>query len=115
VQTNQGPRDLRLVAIAADAEQVYRFMFLTPTTATAALSAGLRETTYSFRRLTPAQAAALQPLRLRIVTVRPGETPQTMAARMAFRDAPLDRFLVLNGLEPGATLQPGQLVKIVTE
>lgn len=115
VQTNQGARDLRLVAIAVDAEQVYRFMFLTPTAATAGLSTGLRETTYSFRRLTPAQAAALQPLRLRIVTVRPGDTLQTMAARMAFDDDPLGRFLVLNGLDPGAALQPGQLVKIVTE
>jgi predicted Zn-dependent protease len=90
-------------------------MFLTPTAATASLSGPLRETTYSFRRLTPAEAATLQPLRLRVVTVRSGDTPQTLASRMAYHDDPLNRFLVLNGLEPGARLQPGQLVKIVTE
>jgi predicted Zn-dependent protease len=57
----------------------------------------------------------VRPLRLRIVTVRPGETPETLARRMTGVDRPLERFLVLNGLRPGAALQPGQQVKIVTE
>jgi predicted Zn-dependent protease len=32
---------------------------------------------------------------------------------MAFRDHQLDRFLVLNALQPNAVLTPGQRVKLV--
>jgi len=48
-----------------------------------------------------------------IVTVAPGDTVQSLASRMAYRDFKLDRFLVLNGLAPGAKLVPGQKVKLV--
>ncbi len=34
---------------------------------------------------------------------------------MVVPDRPLDRFLVLNGLERGAQLVPGRSYKIVTE
>ena len=34
---------------------------------------------------------------------------------MAIADRPLDHFLLLNGLEPGASLKPGERYKIVVE
>ena len=69
----------------------------------------------SFRRLSEREAAALRPLRVRVVAVEPGETVDSLAARMAFEDFRSERFRVLNGLTPGARLRTGQLVKIVTE
>ena len=72
-------------------------------------------TTYSFRKLSAAEAAAIKPLRVRIHTVRPGETPQTIAARMPFESYALARFLALNGLSPESRLGAGQKVKIVAE
>jgi len=48
------------------------------------------------------------------VTVKAGDTLQSLAARMAYGDAQLDRFLVLNGLDANATLRTGQKVKLVT-
>ena len=48
------------------------------------------------------------------MTVKKGDTVQTMARRMAYTDAPLDRFLVLNGLSANASLTTGQKVKLVT-
>jgi predicted Zn-dependent protease len=111
----QGSLDFRLVAIQGETGTVYRFLFLTSPKATGALSEGLRRTTYSFRRLSPREAAAIRPLRLRLYRVRPGDTPSSIAQAMAFEDYRLQRFLVLNGLIETSPLRPGQIVKIVTE
>jgi predicted Zn-dependent protease len=56
-----------------------------------------------------------KPLRLRIVTVTPGDTAERMASRMPLVDRPLERFLILNGLNQGDALTPGEKVKVVTE
>lgn len=64
--------------------------------------------------LDPGEALALQPLRLRIVTASAGDTAESLAARMAVPDRPLERFLILNGLERGSALRPGQGYKVVS-
>ncbi|MGF1611879.1 MAG: M48 family metalloprotease [Kiloniellales bacterium] len=110
-----GTFDVRLVAIRFDNETIYRFVFITPPALTSALSLGLRETTYSFRRLTPQEAASIQPLRLRVYRVRAGDTQSAIAERLPFESYRLGRFQVLNGLQPGEALQAGQTVKIVVE
>ena len=48
-----------------------------------------------------------------MVTVGSGDTVQSLASRMAYRDFKLDRFLVLNGLAANSRLAPGQKVKLV--
>jgi predicted Zn-dependent protease len=50
---------------------------------------------------------------VRIHTVRAGETAATLARRMAYGDRQLDRFSVLNGIDPNAPLRPGTLVKLI--
>ena len=40
-------------------------------------------------------------------------TPQSLAARMAYRDFKLERFMALNGLAADSRLAPGQRVKLV--
>lgn len=67
----------------------------------------------TFRRLRPGERAQLRPLRLKIVAVAAGDTPERLAARMPLGENALDWFNMLNGLEAGATLRPGQRVKIV--
>jgi len=49
------------------------------------------------------------------VTVAPGDTIDKLASRMAVPDRAVERFRVLNGLEPGDKLKPGSEVKIVVE
>jgi predicted Zn-dependent protease len=61
------------------------------------------------------EARALRPLRLQLVTAAEGETVQRLASRMTGVDRPLERFLILNGLERGARLQPGERYKVVVE
>lgn len=108
-------KDYRLVALRFDAETIYRFIFVSASDRTAALNVPFRETTYSFRKLSDAEAAALQPRRVRIYEVEAGDTPATIAARMPFGEENLQRFLVLNGMTEATRLAPGQRVKIVVE
>ena len=65
--------------------------------------------------MSPGEAAALKPLRIRVVTVKRGETVQTVSARMQGTNRKMELFRLLNGLPIGATLTPGQRVKIVAE
>lgn len=115
VRTTSGVRDVRLVAIRAAPTRVYRFFFVTPPRQTREFSTPFRQMIASFRRLGVQQAANLRPLRLRVVEVAPGDTVESLAARMPFNDFRTEQFRVLNGLGPRERLQPGQLVKIVTE
>lgn len=72
-----------------------------------AVLAGLRD-------IGPNEAGALRPLRLATVAAAPGDTPESLAARMR-TDRPLDLFLMLNGLDRGARLVPGGRYKVVAE
>ncbi len=113
--TRQGKTDFRLVAIRVDRNAIYRFLFVTPSKLSASLSASLRRTTYSFRRLSSQELAELRPYRLDIYRVKSGDTPGRIARRMPLGDQSLDQFQVLNGLREGEPLRAGQRVKIVTE
>jgi predicted Zn-dependent protease len=67
----------------------------------------------SLRRISPSEAAAIRPRVIDVVQVRSGETVQSLAGRMAYRNYQVERFLSLNGLSAGARLVPGQRVKLV--
>ena len=103
----------RLYAIRFGSE-VYRLIFaarsLTPE-----VDKQFKVAAQTFRRVSLEEADRLRPLRLKIVTVQPGETVESFADRMAQLDRPLERFVVLNGLDRGKPLQAGQKVKTVME
>jgi predicted Zn-dependent protease len=67
----------------------------------------------SMRRITPAEASAVVPKRLQVVTVARGDTVASLARRMAYPSAQEERFRVLNALGSRDQLVPGQKVKIV--
>jgi predicted Zn-dependent protease len=92
---------------------VYRFVFAAKNPS-AATDRTFRASFDSFRRASEAENSSAQPLRIQVVTVRPGDTVEKFAARMAI-DKPLERFLLLNGLSAGQPLTPGSEVKIVAE
>lgn len=114
VNTSEGTRDVRLIAIRYAPDRVYRFLFLTPPEATARRNEDLRRVTYSFRPLSEAEAKAVKALKLRVLTVNPGDTPEKLANMMPLESFKLDWFVALNGLAQGEALTPGQKIKIVT-
>jgi predicted Zn-dependent protease len=103
----------RLYVVRFNSE-VYRFIFAAKTR-TPEIERAFRESVATFRRLSPAEAQKAKPLRIKIVTVRAGDTIEKLAGRMALIDRQAERFRVLNGLEPGDRLKVGEQVKIVVE
>jgi len=109
-QTSSGFVDASVVAYQWSPDRVYHFVMVSRG------GTGLgpfQSMISSLRRITPAEAAQIRPRVIDIATVRPGDTVQSLANRMAYRDFRLDRFLALNGLAPNARLVPGQKVKLV--
>jgi predicted Zn-dependent protease len=103
----------RLFAVRFGSD-VYRFIFATKHM-TPEIDRAFRESVATFRRMSIAESKAAQPLHLKVITVGDGDTVEQVATRMAVVDRKLDRFRILNGLEPGDQLHPGDLVKIVVE
>ena len=110
VNISSGQIDASVAAYQWDPQRVYYFVMLTP--------AGYGVSPFipminSLRRITPAEAAAIRPRVIHVETVRPGDTVQSLASRMAYRDFKLERFLSLNGLAANSSLAPGRKVKLV--
>lgn len=93
---------------------VYRFIFATRHKTTGS-ERNARETVGSFRRLTLNEIQAARPLRIKVITVQPGDTVESLSHRMAGVDHPAERFRVLNGLDPRAQVKVGNRVKIVVD
>lgn len=106
--------DVGLAAIRVDQNQVYRFIFISAGPMGRADAAAYDQTVRSFRRLSAREAAGLRPQRIEVVTIERGQEPDDLAARMAV-ELPLEQFLVLNGLDPGRALTPGERVKIIVD
>ena len=113
LQAKGGGRvDARFVAIRTGEGDIYRFRLLTQRL-TRDLDAAFLETAASLRPLSAGERSRIRPARLRVVQVRPGDTVQSLAARMNVPDTPVERFLVLNALGQRDQLQPGWMVKVV--
>jgi len=110
VQTGSGTLDASVVAYQWDARRVYYFVMLTRGGSGLGPFAPMVN---SLRKISAAEAAAIRPRIIHVVTVQGGDTPQSLASRMAYRDFKLDRFLSLNGLASNSRLVPGQKVKLV--
>jgi predicted Zn-dependent protease len=81
----------------------------------AASAGAFRSALMSLRRLSAGEIRAIRPLHIAIVTASSGDTPERLGARMALSAGKLERFRVLNGLDPGNALRPGERYKIVVE
>ena len=110
VTANRQTVDITVFAYSFGNDRAYHFASVTP-----AGQSGLFTPMYqSVRRLSGNEAASIRPRRLRVITVKRGETVQVLASRMAYDDLKLERFIALNGLASNAILTPGQKLKIVT-
>ena len=110
VNTSSGVIDVSVIAYQWDLQRIYHFIVMTR----GGYGVGpFSSMINSLRRITPAEASAIRPRVIDVVTVRPGDSVQSLANQMAYRDFKLDRFLALNGLAANGALTPGQKVKLV--
>ncbi len=115
LRTRNGDRELRLVVVRERPDRLFRFLFVTPATSAARYRTEFQRTTYSFHRLSPQEIAGIRPLRLDIHTVSPGDTVESLAARMPFDAYHVERFSALNGIGRDQSLVAGTQVKIVVD
>ena len=110
VQGSSGQLDVVVFAYEFSKTQAFHFL-----TISAAGNANQFNPMYSsLRRISDSEASAVRPRKLVVVTAKAGDTLQSLSARMAYRDAAMERFLVLNGLAANSTITAGQKVKIIT-
>jgi predicted Zn-dependent protease len=102
------------ITIIRAGQQVYRLLTAAPLASTS-LNVVARSVGGSFRILTEAEKQELKPLRVRVLTVKPGENVGTLSAKMVGVDRKLDLFRLINGLSPVASLSAGDKVKIITD
>jgi predicted Zn-dependent protease len=93
---------------------VYRFIFAGRQTTTES-ERNAKETVNSFRRLALEEIQAARPLRIKVITVQPGDTVESLSHRMAGVDHPMERFRVLNGLDAHAQVKVRDRVKLVVD
>ena len=109
--SNNQAVDVNVVAYNLGGGAAYHFVTLAPAGQGAAF-----DTMYaSFRRLSDAEAARYLPRRIEVVTVRSGDTSESLSARMAGDTGKLELFQMLNDIRPGQALAAGRKVKLVTE
>ena len=113
IKSDGSSLDLRLVGYRTTARRMDYFLLVTPPAATGPTAADLQRMTFSFRRLSQQEAERIRTLRIRVVTIRRGQTMASLSERMAYRDRKLERFMVLNNLTSSSRFVAGQKVKIV--
>ena len=111
VRANSGRQqvDVTVFAYEFSNDRAYHFQAVT-----AAGRAGVFNPMFaSMRRVTASEAARVVPRVIDVVTVGPRDTVQSLAGRMAYSNAQVERFRVLNGLSSNDTVRAGQKVKLV--
>lgn len=74
-----------------------------------------RASARSFKTISKKIANKLEPMRLKIHTVRKGETMDDLIEQMAFGDLREEWFLTLNNLERNDKLKAGQRIKLIID
>jgi predicted Zn-dependent protease len=115
VQINKAPAEALLVALEGEGQQFYRFVFANTKGLTRDDIADFETSAKSFQRLAKDEASAIKPARIRIHTVRSGDTQESVARQMEVDQLPLDTFRVLNGLQAEQKLEPGQALKVIVK
>ena len=110
VATGQGHVPVSLAVFAPGGRAAYHFFMVSPPGRPAAEAIGALFR--SFEVLGAAELATLKPRTIRVRTVGPGDTLQTMVGRMA-SERPLEQFLMLNGRTRSDPLRPGERVKLI--
>lgn len=110
-RVNNGNSQVDVVVVAYEfaRDQAFHFAAIAPAGRSGTFNAMFQ----SMRRITPAEAGAVVPRKLQVVTVARGDTVASLARRMAFDSAQEDRFRVLNALGSSDSVAPGQEVKLV--
>ncbi len=109
VNSGNSPVDVTVFAYEFAPDQAFHFVTITQPGGAAVFNSMFG----SMRRISAAEASAVKPRKLVVVAAKPGDGLNSLAQRMAYTDAQLERFLVLNGFTNATRIVAGQRVKLV--
>ena len=109
VNTGQQTVDVTVIAYEFSNSQAFHFATITP----AGRASTFNSMFNSMRRINANEAAQVVPRRIDVVTAGRNDTVQTLAGRMAYGNAQVERFRVLNGLAANAQVVPGEKYKVI--
>ncbi len=109
VNNQSGQVDVVVFAYEFANDRAYHFMAITKAGGSSVFSPMFQ----SVQRISSQEAGAVIPRRLDLVTAGRGDTVQSLSNRMAYSDAKVERFRVLNGLSSSDRIIAGQKYKIV--
>jgi predicted Zn-dependent protease len=115
IRQKNGVFDLQLTAIKYINSRIYRFIYLTRINQTKLLDRSLRQTTYSLKNISRAEAKKIRPARVLIKAVEAQSSIKSFARLMSVGQFREETFRVINGLQPSEPLQRGKLIKIISE
>lgn len=110
VNNSNSQVDVTVFAYQFSATQAYHFLTIVPAGGGTVFNAMYG----SMRRISAAEAGAVKPRKLVVITAKSTDTMAALAQRMAYTDAQLERFQVLNGFTSATRIVAGQKVKLVT-
>ncbi|KZL13597.1 TPR repeat-containing protein YfgC precursor [Pseudovibrio sp. Ad37] len=94
----------------------YRFIFANRSP-TAVFTRDFEKSLGSFRQLSPTEQARLNPLRVKIIQAKGGETARKLAVGMSGIEPSrrLELFTILNQVRANQRFKPGELLKVITD
>ncbi|WP_439547480.1 M48 family metalloprotease [Sandarakinorhabdus sp.] len=107
--TQQGPVDATLTVYRWTPQLAFTLIAVAPQ----GQAASVAPVAASVRKLTAQEIGAVRTRRIQVVRVAANDTVQGLAARMAYDDDRMARFLTLNQLATNAQLKAGDRVKLV--
>ncbi len=109
VNSGNSQVDVTVFAYEFSNSQAFHFLAIAP----AGRSGVFNPMFQSMRRISQSEANAVVPRVIDVVTVRSGDTVQSLANRMAYENGKIERFRVLNALSSTDGIRAGQKVKLV--
>ena len=113
LSTRSGTVTVHPLAIRRDDKSAFRMLFISPKGQENTWNTEFRRTTYSFRRLSAAEAAKVKPLRMIVAQRHPNDTLAKLADKMPYGEYNEAAFRVLNDLKPGEDLPARGDIKLI--
>ena len=108
-----GPAQLRALAIRRDNGRFYRFMYVSPLAQAGRWARPFRQSGLSFHHISAQAAADVHAKRLLIVPARPDDNIAALARTLPYGRFNESWFRVLNDLAPNQAIKPKQRLKVV--
>jgi predicted Zn-dependent protease len=113
IQTKSGTNDVRFIAVGFPTDDILRFVVIAPTGGLGKIDQTMIRSVNTLKHLSAAEAAAVKPVRLKVVKVAAGDTVERFAATAPLGQYKVEELRVLNGLRAGEQPKPGERFKTV--